>query len=815
MPTLSIANFQLPLAKPLCFIRKNSITMKFLLEKTCLFLIIVLFIQETVLGQDVVINEFVSSNDTIIQDIDGDFSDWIELYNLRNYDISLVNYGLSDNKNSVDKWVFPEVVIPANGYLLIFASGKDKFQDSELHANFKISQSGETLILSDDEGEIISEIEAIYVPTDNSYACFTDGSEIMIITNTATPNASNNVSEGIYCSHPSGFYSNSFELELVKANNIQQIYYTLTGETPTVNSTLYTTPITIENNSQTPYNISSIPTTPLSGPDQLYDFIWKEPVQVNKCNIIRFGAFENGVLHGDVYSKSYFVDSEIVERYEFPVVSLVTDSLNLFDYDTGIYIPGKRFDENGFNWWPEGNYHNKGDLWERDIHITYFENTGEIVFETDAGMRMRGNSSAANPQKSFNVYFRKEYGMGNIEYPIFNNSQAEKFKRLIFRNSGRDFLYTHFKDAMLQRVMSTMNLEIQDFQPAVVFFNGEYWGYHNIREKYDKYYFKYKYGIAEDDINILGICGSTEEGDNTDYLGVLSFISQNDLSIDENYSFVSNRVDIDNFIDFQIAEIYFANYDWPCNNYKIWKDNNPKSKWRFLIYDLDFSFGSDYRCSYSAESMEHATSTENSWPYCECSNVLFRKLLTNDDFKDQFLTRFADCLRNTFNTNRVIGIIDEFELLFANEVEEHIERWNYPSTVGDWKSELDILREYATKRPCYMTNNIVAFFNLPVYELDCSNIGISMENNVDLLLFPNPNDGHFSLYNNSMTDIENGRATLVNSIGNVVFTLKNISIAKNQKFYFHFNYLTEGVYILLLEYNNKLTNQKVVITSGY
>ena len=77
-------------------------------------------------------------------------------------------------------------------------------------------------------------------------------------------------------------------------------------------------------------------------------------------------------------------------------------------------------DENGFNWWPEGNYHNKGDLWERDIHITYFENTAEIVFETDAGMRMRGNSSAANPQKSFNVYFRKEYGMSNIEYPIFN-----------------------------------------------------------------------------------------------------------------------------------------------------------------------------------------------------------------------------------------------------------------------------------------------------------------------------------------------------------------------------------------------------------
>lgn len=775
---------------------------------------LVLFAQITLFSQDIVINEIVSSNSSIIQDCDGDFSDWIELYNLNDYSINLEGYGLSDNINSIGKWVFPDVNLAAHGYLLIFASGKDKIQNNVMHTNFKISQSGEPVILSSNDGEILSETEAISLPTDNSYACITDGNNKMIITSSVTPNSSNIIAEGVYCSHPSGFYTESFELELISINNEHQIYYTLNGEKTTINSTLYTTSITIENNSNTPSSFSAIPTTPLSGPYPLSNFIWKEPVQVYKCNIIRYATFKNGVLHGDVYTNSYFVDPEIAERYEFPVISLVTDSLNLFDYDTGIYIPGKRFDENGFNWWPEGNYHNRGDMWERDVHITYFKDSGEIAFETKAGMRMRGYGSAANPKKTFGLYFRSEYGMSNIEYPVFNSSEAEKYKRLIFRNSGNDFLYTHFRDAMLQRVLSNMNLELQDFQPVIVFINGEYWGYHNMREKYDKYYFKYKYGITEEEINILGICGSVEEGDNTDYIQLLNYVEQNDLTIAEKYAFVSDRLDIDNFIDFQIAEIYFANYDWPCNNFKIWKDNNSDSRWRFLIYDLDSSFGYDELSTYFTHSMEHATNTENSWPYCECSNVLFRRLLTNDQFKEQFLGRFADCLRNTFNIDRVTGIIDEFESLYTNEVEEHIDRWNYPLSMEYWENEVEKLREFATKRPCYMTSNITTFFDLSEYEFVCSYDDNSLANN-EILLLPNPNSGQFSLYNNSTKEIENGKVKLVNSIGQVVFVQQNISIAKNDQYYFRLNNQAEGVYILIFEYNNKLTSKKIVITSGY
>ncbi len=429
-------------------------------------------------------------------------------------------------------------------------------------------------------------------------------------------------------------------------------------------------------------------------------------------------------------------------------------------------------------------------------------------------MRMRGYGSASYPQKSFIIYFRKEYGKSKIEYPIFNNPKVKKYKRLILRNSGNDFTQSHFKDAMLQEVMSTMNLEKQDFKPSVVFINGEYWGIYNLREKYDKYYFKYKYGIDKDSINILGICGNIEEGDNTDYISVTDFVKQNDLSIDDNYIFVSNKIDIENFIDFQIAEIFFANYDWPCNNFKIWKDNKPNSKWRFMIYDLDCSFSYDETSSYLTKSMEHATSTNDYWPHCKCSNLLFRQLLTNEDFKNQFIEKFAYHLKNTFSINRVTSIIDSFALIYSDEIEEHMARWGYPDSFNDWENEIAVLNDFANKRPCSMTDNIMTFFNLSEFDFDCTHDVDTIKNNENILLFPNPSAGRFSLHNGLITDIEKGRATLVNSIGQVVFTQKDIFIAPKQQFYFNLNNLSKGVYLLIFEYNSEITYQKVVITPG-
>jgi len=743
-------------------------------------------------GQNIVINEIMSDNNNTIQDIDGDYSDWIELYNNSNTTINITNYKLSDDINQLDKWTLPNVNIQAHDFLLIFASGKDIHNTDELHTNFKIKSSGETLYLSDTNNTIISQIDSIAIPSDNSCGLFPDGSEHLFSFESPSPNASNNNSNSIYYSHQEGFYDHDFNLTIIPPNN-SEVHYTLNGDIPTQNSPLYSSPIHISKDCYASNNISAIPTTPLTGPYQLYDYIWQEPLSVYKAVVLRFGYFKHNTLQSKIYTKTYFIDPDIKKRYTFPIISLVTDSLNLFDYDSGIYIPGRTLEEMGWSWIPEGNYINRGRDWERDVHISYFENNGTRGFETDAGMRMRGYGSTAFPLKSFGLYFRNEYGLNKIEYPIFNNSNTDTYKRLIVRSSGNDFLYAHFRDALLQNILDSADLDLQNFQPSVVFFNGEYWGIHNIREKYDKYYFKYHFDIEEDNINILSVCGFPEEGDDTDFLDLLHFANSNNMSINENYYAVKEKLDINNFIDYEIAEIYFANYDWPCNNYKIWKTNDPGSKWRFLIHDLDLSFGFSSSSSFTTKSLEHATNTENEWPYCECSNILFNRLLMNEEFKQEFLNRFVYHLKNTFNTNVILKKIDEYEDLFMPEMEENIQRWNYPKDIETWQDEIDILREFAEKRPCYMKENIIAFFGLTDFDFNCvTHVDTTYDENT-LVVAPNPNNGSFKILNTSEQQYT-GDITISNTSGKIVWQKKNSVFKGNEEKYLNLTALSSKIY---------------------
>lgn len=774
-------------------------------------LLVALFLPVLAFTQDVVINEICSSNQTIITDAYDEFSDWIELYNNSNSTIDLKNFGLSDDVNEPRKWIFPQIEIKPKSYLLVFASKKNEKIGEELHTNFKINSSGETLILTNYQSIEIDLVESISIPNNQSFARISDGNQNWKIRNTPTPNASNQLNTEVDCSHPSGFYNTEFQLKLSTSNLNHKIFYTTNGSIPTAQSLIYTSPISINSKPENEYTFSQIPTTPLSGSSVLDDFVWQQPEAVQTSFVIRFAAFENGEIQTPIITKNYFIEPNFEERYKFPVVFITTDSLNLFGFENGIYVPGKRFADNGFIHFPEGNYLNEGSDWERDVHISYFENDGTLGFETNSGIRMHGNGSASYPQKSFKIYFRNEYGQNEIDYPIFPNSNNQKFKRLLFRNGGNDFLKTHFKDALLQNIISDLDIELQAFQPSVVFINGEYWGLHNIREKYDRFHFQYNFGLDKDSINVLKIDGRIEEGSNKDYLNLIDFVNENDLSIEANYDFIKSKIDLANFIDFQIAEIYFANYDWPCNNFKIWKSNDSKAKWRYAIYDLDYSFGHDSKSNYTINSLEHATSESNDWPHCQISNTIFRNLLKNKNFELQFLNRFSFCLKNTFNANQIIGKIDDFKTLYESEIEEHISRWHYPNSIENWKAEIDILKEFARERPCFMADQIISFFELSEFDFDCENV-IGRENR--LTIFPNPSNGNFTISNNNFEKIENAQLTIFNYNGQIIFNEENISIRKNEDLSIETNLLPFGVYVLILNDGKRIIKKRFIISKN-
>lgn len=115
------------------------------------------------------INEIVASNNYTYKDNDGEYSDYIELYNGNNYDVNLSGYRLTDSLYEVNKWKFPDITIKANSYLLVFASGKNKCLESvKCHTNFKLGKDGETISLIDDTGNIISRVT--FDTLENDYA---------------------------------------------------------------------------------------------------------------------------------------------------------------------------------------------------------------------------------------------------------------------------------------------------------------------------------------------------------------------------------------------------------------------------------------------------------------------------------------------------------------------------------------------------------------------------------------------------------------------------------------------------------------------
>lgn len=768
-------------------------------------------------AQTLHINEIMTDNDDFLSDKDGDFSDWIEIYNASNQDINLLNYQLSDDETELDKWIFPSITIPPNGFLLVFASNKDDHNITELHSNFKISKSGETIVLSNPNNEIISKVTVPVILSNYAYGSVSDGTTDYISFKIPSPNASNAFSSGVYASHPSGFYSDPFDLILKSSDPNQKIYYSINGNEPTSSDHLFNGTLRIIKNiceyslaCDHPY--SNIPTTPLSGPARLYEYIWKEPQTLYTTNVIRYASFSGDTMKSQVYTKTFFVDPEIEDRYQFPIIMLATDSLNLFDYETGIYIPGKRFDEQGFGHFPYGNYLNTGIEWERKAHLTFLENNGTIAFETDVGIRIRGGGSTANPQKSFNLYFRNDYGLKEVDYPVFQENINTSFKRLVLRNSGNDFPNTHFRDAIQQHLIAPLGLDLQRFRPSVVFINGEYWGIHNIREKYDKFYFEYNFGVEADNLNIVDFNGVMEDGSNVEYLALLNYVETKDMTQDVHYEHVKERVDIDNFMDYLIAEIYFANYDWPCNNYKVWKTNDPGSKWRFLIYDLDFSFGLIKDAQYDAPSVAHALSDESGWPHCPNSNALFRGLIKHEGFKTAFIERFSHHLNTVLHIDTVLTQINNFEKLFFPEMQEHMERWNYPSNFEEWYNEIDIMKYFAINRPCFLREHLMDFFQLTDIGFECPDFA-SYDRTASFQIFPNPSNGTFTIRTNSLIPTI-GNIKLINVKGQTVFTKENVIVNDKNRINIDLRSaqeLTNGVYFLYFE--NKTINfiEKVVI----
>lgn len=766
---------------------------------------IVCVFNTAMVNAQLVVNEVVSTNASGLADEDGDYPDWIEIYNTTSSPVDLFNYQLSDNGGS-DLWTFPTVVLAPKSFLVVFASDKNRKNTNELHTDFKIKSEGESVSLYTANGVLMSIAPAMSLQAGQSLGCITDGDPTYVIFDTPTPSQPNTESAYLAISKVSGFYADSLVLNLVNGTPCDTIRYTLDGKKPTAQSLQYEDKIVISESTAGLGGLSSVPTTPLTGPSILNFFIWKAPQKVSKINTLSYAAVCDDTLASLVYRHTY-IDQNIADLHSFPIVSLVLDSGSLFDRDTGIYVPGASLDAIGWNGgFPRGNYTNRGRGWERDVHASYFSTDDKLEWATRAGIRLRGGGSTSFAQKSFTLYFRSEYGTSAIDYPFFEETNLDEYKRLAFRNSGNDFVQTHFRDAMLQSLLSDFDIEKQQSSPCVVYINGENWGIHNIREKQDDHFLHELTGIDREKFNIIEGCITIDEGDNASFIALLDYVKANDLSTDVAYDYVGTQIDISNVIDYFIAQIYFANYDWPYSNMKLWKPEVPGGKWRYILYDLDFSTNSDNLSGYWINSMEHVMDTV-SWPRSECSSRVFRKLLTNEEFQERFLQRFSFHLSNSFQTKRVVDRINEFEQRYRPEMDEHIARWNYPENIAAWEQQVETIRAFAINRPCQMQNDLINFFGLERLDFQCLDGSNSNYTENDIILSPNPVVSNVLWVTNLAHKLGVGSYNVFDSHGRIVESgeLTDYSLQVD------ISALANGVYSIQVARGDRLDAAKFVI----
>jgi len=543
----------------------------------------------------------------------------------------------------------------------------------EPHTNFKVSKKGGTLLLADNAGNVLDSVTYPEVQAGKSWSRkaesgsyentwgFADSSPLDFTAASVVARQAAVPSENLPAS---GFYSSAFTVHFDES---RQVRCALEGYAPTASSPL-TTDLTID-----------------------------------KTTVLRCASFEEGALPSKVETRTYVFET----RPTTPVVFLSADPKSLFDPDTGIYMDGPNIQtaepHYGANYWEDREIPVFVELLEKGVNAP--------AFAKDAGYQIFGNYSRANKKKSVAIVFREKYGDKRLEYPLFPDfPDLKKFKVFLLRNNGGNFGADYIRDRLCSSVTEGLGVDYQRGRGVVVYYNGEYYGIYSIRERSTEYYFETHYGLNPDEVDLLKADNTATAGSSTDYVAMMNFLETAHLDSQQNYDKVAAQMDVDNFINYVHTELFMNNRDWPSNNLKKWRGSNPKTKWKWFIYDMDFGFGNEFS-KFKNNIFEFATAEDgDDWPNGPESTLLLRRLLENEDFKAAFINRFPVLLAMNFEKSRLLARIDAMMSEIDSEVSRDQKRWGHSASY--MSSQLEKMKTFAGARQAVILSEMAEYFSL-------------------------------------------------------------------------------------------------------
>ncbi|MCB1096683.1 MAG: CotH kinase family protein, partial [Verrucomicrobiae bacterium] len=565
------------------------------------------------------INEFLaaSSRGSALKDEDGDDSDWLELYNAGADAVDLTGYYLTDDAKAPRAWAFPAVNLPAGGYLVIFASGKDRTDPAgELHTDFQLNRAEGSYLALTHGDETISVFDQYpQQQVDVSFGIVSVQPMVSLaFFQTPTPGAANTGGDAIEgfvadtkFSIGRGLFTEAFEVEITSVTEGASIVYTTDGSFPTAqNGTII--------------SAADAATSPLA------------KVPVSTTTILRAMAMKTGWASTNVDTQSYIFPAEVIQQtgsdlgglrwghagvdwemdpdvvnHEDPESRVVVDDLlalptvsvslpfdDMFG-DNGIYPPGPRIAADGV---------------ERECGIEYLNSTGNPAapnesdsLQSDGTIQIVGGSSTGR-WKSDNLSMRLKFA-SDLKYPMFGEDGASSFDTLVLdARLNNSWHYGGGSDPTGQRgralfirdqLVADLQRNVGGYSPrghhVHFYINGIYWGIRMLHERPDDNFAASYLGGDNADYDVMkhntaGVVSGTSANYRT-----LHSLAGKDLSDPVNYQAVVDILDIDEFINYMLVNFYAGNSDWAHQNwYASFNRVDPNGKWRFHSWDAELTF---------------------------------------------------------------------------------------------------------------------------------------------------------------------------------------------------------------------------------